>query len=141
MREKIVNRLIQSAAILCSLVFVNTAQAHIYSGIIVNKTTQVLKLTCPTGTTYVKAQVADLAINTGMMGLTVFKDGNAQHITDTVQTDAVYSAFATLSAGSGNYYLIATQTAAATGSYRIQYHCYNASNTETTTTNATLTQP
>jgi len=141
MKNSYFKPLLKLVAMSATLVYGGLAQAHIYNGLIVNKTVQVLTLNCPATTAYVEAQVLDLGPNAGIMSVTVFKDGNAKTASDLTQTDGVYGPFASLSAGSGTYYLIASQTAVASGSYRIQYHCRNSGGTETTTTNATLTQP
>ena len=106
----------------------------------INKTTQVLTLTCPAGTAAVVAQVLDGISNAGTMSVTVFKDGNAETSSDFSQGDGVYSPFATLAAGAGVYYLIASQTAPIVSTYKIQYHCEDAAGSETTSAAATLTQ-
>ena len=129
-----------SAAILILLGFSSSAGAHIYSGFIINKSVQVLTLNCPAGSARVAAQVLDLSVNKGIMSVTVFKDGGAQTASDLGQGDGSFSSYVTLSAGSGTYYLIASQTAAVTGQYRIQYHCEDAQGAETTSGTATLTQ-
>lgn len=126
--------------------YAGLANAHIYTGLMANssgvlRTAQVLTLICPAGTARVSAQVLDMTTNKGLMSVTVFKDGNAQTVSDSGQGDGIYGPYATLSAGAGTYYLIASQTSAVFGQYRVQHHCESASGAETTVGGATLTQP
>jgi hypothetical protein len=118
------------------------ANAHIYNGAFIPaaKTVQVLTLVCPAGSARLSAQMLDGTPNAGVMSVTVFKDGNAKTESDPVQGNGTYGAFATLSAGAGTYYMIATQTKLLNGTYKIQYHCENSSGGETTGPTATLTQ-
>lgn len=147
MKNKFGKLLLTCAGFMASFLYASTASAHIYTGFMVNlstgaiRTSQVLTLICPATTARVRAEVADLSANSGIMSVTVFKDGNAQTVSDTVQGDGGFGPQALLTAGAGTYYLIASQTAAAFGQYRIQYHCENASGAETTGPAATLTQP
>lgn len=130
-------------SLVVSFSYTSIASAHIFNGLLVPaaKTVQVLTLVCPAGSARLSAQILDGTPNAGFMSVTVFKDGNAKTESDQIQGDGGYSAYATLSAGAGTYYMIATQTKLLNGSYKIQYHCENSSGGETTGATATLTQP
>jgi len=140
MKIQLIKKIALSLVLSAGISYSASSSAHIYSGFIINKTTQVLTLICPAGTAALAAQVLDGTSNAGIMSVTVFKDGNARVSSDLVQGEGIYSSFATLAAGAGTYYLIASQTAVASGTYKIQYHCEDAGGSETTNQSAVLTQ-
>lgn len=141
MKKQFIKQALTFFTLSASVGYAGLSNAHIYSGFMPNKTTQVLTLECPATTVRVFAEVLDLTANNGIMSVTIFKDGNSQTASDLVQGNGVFGPDAVLAGGSGNYYLIASHTAIASGIYKIQYHCENAGGGETTGAPATLTQP
>ncbi len=123
--------------------YVGSAGAHFKNNnFIVNKTEQVFTFVCPATTSYSQVRVKDKSANAGIMSSTLFKDGTAKSVTDLVQGDANFSStYATVSGGAGTYYILITQTSAASGSFDLEYHCWNAANVEVAGPTVTLTQP
>lgn len=141
MKKHLIKQTLTIMALAVSVGYTGLSNAHIYSGLMIGKTTQVLTLVCPATTARVFAEALDLSPNNGIVSVSVFKDGNAQTASDLVQGEGLFGPDALLAGGAGTYYLIASQTAPAFANYKIQYHCENAAGGETTSAPATLTQP
>lgn len=142
MKRNLSKRLLVCAVLAGLSSYMGPAAAHFKNNnFIANKTEQVLTFVCPATTAYAQVRVKDKTPNTGIMSSTLFKDGTAKSVTD-VQGDANYPlTFATVNGSAGTYYIIITQTAAASGSYDLEYHCWNAANVEVAGPTVTLTQP
>ncbi len=148
MKQQLIKKTFTSLVLLLGIGYAGVSSAHIHSGFMPNKTTQVLTLNCPdannpTGlaTAQVTAQVADGASNNGIMSVTIVKGANAITTSDLQQGGNTPGPEVLLAAGSGTYFLIASQTAPVAGPYSIIYHCEASNGAETTGVAATVTQP
>lgn len=129
---------IKSLILLASLSYAGLANAHtFFGGVIAFKTTQVYQIVCEAPSTSLEVRVNDISANDGIMSVTVFKGGTADTASDLLQGDGGlpgvgYSEFASVTAGAGEYTIIATQTADVFGQYFLDYHCRDTIGNETT---------